>query len=58
MKFVLEVPDREVYEAAEEPEYLALEIAELITNEIFDFSSVSVVPQRGHESDSERLLAS
>ena len=58
MKFVVEVPDREVYEAAEKPEYLALEIAELIANEIFDFSSVSVVPQHICESDSERLLAS
>lgn len=45
MKFVLEVPDREVYEAAEKPEDLALEIAEVIANEIFEFSSVTVIPQ-------------
>jgi hypothetical protein len=47
MKFLVEVPDREVYEAAEKPEDLALEIAEVITNEIFGFSSLTVVPQHG-----------
>jgi hypothetical protein len=46
MKFILEIPDREVFEAAEQPEDLALEIAEVITNEIFCFSSVTVVPQQ------------
>jgi len=45
MKFVVEVPDGEVYEAAEKPEDLALEIAEVIANEIFGFSSVTVVTQ-------------
>lgn len=45
MKFVVEVPDGEVYEAAERPEDLALEIAEVIATEIFGFSSVTVVPQ-------------
>lgn len=48
MKFVVEVPDGEVYEAAERPEDLALEIAEVIANEIFGFSSVSVVAQHDH----------
>lgn len=47
MRFVVEVPDSEVYEAAEKPEDLALEIAEVIAHEIFDFSSVIVVPQLG-----------
>jgi hypothetical protein len=42
MRFVVEVPDREVFEAAEMPEDLAQEIAEVITNEIFVFSSVAV----------------
>jgi len=46
MKFVVEVPDQEVFEAAERPEDLAREIAEVITNEIFVFSSVAVTPQR------------
>jgi len=45
MKFVVEVPDRDVYEAAEKPEDLALEIAEVIANEIFGFSSLTMVPQ-------------
>ena len=45
MKFVVEVPDQEVYEAAERPEDLASEIAEVITNEIFDFTSLTVVSQ-------------
>lgn len=58
MKFVVEVPDREVYEAAERPEDLALEIAEVIANEIFDFSSMSVIPQAGSEVVPGRLLAS
>jgi len=48
MKFVVEVPDQEVFEAAEEPEDLALEIAEVIMNEIFDFSSLTVVCQPSH----------
>ena len=45
MKFVVEVPDLEVFEAAERPEDLASEIAEVITNEIFDFTSLTVVSQ-------------
>lgn len=55
MKFVVEVPDGEVYEAAERPEDLAVEIAEVIVNEIFDFSSVTVEPQHG--GDRRRFLA-
>lgn len=58
MKFVVEVPDREVYEAAERPEDLALEIAEVIANEIFDFSSMTVRPQANSEIVPGRLLAS
>ena len=46
MRFVVEVPDGEVFEAAEKPEDLALEIAEVISKEIFDFSSVAVTPER------------
>jgi hypothetical protein len=46
MKFIVEIPDGEVFEAAEEPEDLACEIAEVIANEIFGFSSVTVVPQQ------------
>jgi len=45
MKFVVEVPDQEVFEAAERPEDLAREIAEVISNEIFDFSFVVVTRQ-------------
>ena len=45
MKFVVEVPDGEVFEAAEKPEDLAREIAEVISTEIFDFSSLAVTPQ-------------
>jgi hypothetical protein len=30
MKFIVEIPDREVFEAAEEPEDLVCEIAEVI----------------------------
>lgn len=55
MKFLVEVPDREVYEAAEKPEDLALEIAEVIANEIFGFSSLTVVPQRGGGTNRRRL---
>ena len=58
MKFVVEVPDREVYEAAERPEDLALEIAEMIANEIFSFSSMTVVPQLDCGMIPGRLLAS
>jgi hypothetical protein len=58
MKFVVEVPDREVYEAAERPEDLALEIAEVIANEIFGFSSMTVVPQSDCGMIPGRLLAS
>lgn len=58
MKFVVEVPDQEVYEAAEWPEDLALEIAEVIANEIFDFSSMTVVPQLDCGVTPGRLLAS
>jgi hypothetical protein len=47
MKFILEIPDVEVFEAAAQPEDLACEIAELIASEIFGFSSVTVIPQRG-----------
>jgi hypothetical protein len=60
MKFVVEVPDREVFEAAEKPEDLALEIAEIITSEIFEFSSVVVTPQKDcleRMSASPELLA-
>jgi len=45
MKFIVEIPDCEVFEAAEEPEDLACEIAEVIANEIFGFSSLTVIPQ-------------
>ena len=58
MKFVVEVPDREVYEAAERPEDLALEIAEMIASEIFSFSSMTVVPQLDCGMIPGRLLAS
>ena len=58
MEFVVEVPDREVYEAAERPEDLALEIAEMIANEIFSFSSMTVVPQLDCGMIPGRLLAS
>jgi uncharacterized protein with PhoU and TrkA domain len=50
MRFVVEVPDLEVSEAAEKPEDLASEIAEVIAREIFDFSSVTVSPQQCSES--------
>lgn len=46
MKFILEIPDIEVFEAAEQPEDLACEMAELIASEIFEFSSVTVIPQQ------------
>jgi len=52
---MVEVPDGEVYEAAERPEDLALEIAEVIANEIFDFSSVTVEPQVNGAVNSGRL---
>lgn len=45
MRFVVEVPDLEVLEAAEKPEELGWEIAEVSAREIFDFSSFIVVPQ-------------
>jgi hypothetical protein len=48
MKFVVEVPDAEVFQAAERSEDLAEEIAEVIANEIFEFSSVTVIAQPGH----------
>jgi len=47
MKFVVEVPDGEVFQAAEKPEDLAKEIAEVIANEIFEFSSVIVITESG-----------
>jgi hypothetical protein len=47
MKFIVEIPDLEVFEAAEQPEDLACEIAELIASEVFGFSSVTVIPQQG-----------
>jgi hypothetical protein len=46
MKFIVEIPNLEVFEAAEQPEDLACEIAELIASEIFGFSSVTVIPQQ------------
>jgi hypothetical protein len=46
MKFIVEIPDREVFEAAEQPEGLACEIAELIASEIFGFSSLTVITQQ------------
>jgi hypothetical protein len=46
MRFIIEIPDREVFEAAEQPEDLACEIAEVIASEIFGFSSVTVIPQQ------------
>jgi hypothetical protein len=46
MRFIVEIPDYEVFEAAEQPEDLACEIAEVIANEIFGFSSVTVIPQQ------------
>jgi len=45
MKFIVDIPDCEVFEAAERPEDLACEIAEVIASEIFEFSSVIVIPQ-------------
>jgi hypothetical protein len=45
MKFVVEVPDHEVFDAAENPEALASEIADLITTEIFEFTWLTVLPQ-------------
>jgi hypothetical protein len=47
MKFIVEIPDLEVFEAAEQPEDLACEIAELIASEILGFSSVTVILQQG-----------
>ena len=47
MKFIVEIPDLEVFEAAEQPEDLACEIAELIASEILGFSSVTVSLQQG-----------
>jgi hypothetical protein len=44
MKFIVEIPDCEVFDAAEQPEDLACEIAELIATEIFSFSTVTVIP--------------
>jgi hypothetical protein len=46
MKFIIEIPDREVFQAAEYPEDLACEIAEVIAQEIFGFSSVTVIPEQ------------
>jgi hypothetical protein len=46
MRFIVEIPDCEVFEAAEQPEDLACEIAEVIASEIFGFSSVTVIPQQ------------
>jgi hypothetical protein len=46
MKFIVEIPDLEVFEAAEQPEDLACEVGELIASEIFGFSSVTVIPQQ------------
>ena len=44
---MVEIPDLEVFEAAEQPEDLACEIAELIASEILGFSSVTVILQQG-----------
>jgi hypothetical protein len=44
MKFIVEIPDCEVFDAAEQPEDLACEIAEVIASEIFSFSTVTVIP--------------
>jgi hypothetical protein len=44
MKFIVEIPDCEVFQAAEQPEDLACEIAEVIANEIFGFSALTVIP--------------
>jgi hypothetical protein len=46
MRFIVEIPGCEVFEAAEKPEDLACEIAEVIASEIFGFSSVTVIPQQ------------
>jgi hypothetical protein len=46
MEFTVEVPPREVFEAAEHPEDLACEIAEVIANEIVGVSTVTVIPQQ------------
>ena len=46
MRFMVQIPDCEVFEAAEQPEDLACEIAEVIASEIFGFSSVTVIPQQ------------
>ena len=46
MRFIVEIPDCEVFEAAEQPEDLACEIAEVIASEIFGLSSVTVIPQQ------------
>ena len=46
MKFIVEIPDCEVFEAAEEPENLTCELAEVIANEIFGFTSVTAIPQQ------------
>jgi hypothetical protein len=57
MKFIVEIPDREVFEAAEQPEDLACEIAEVIANDIFGFSSVTVTPQ-GRADGTSRVVQS
>jgi hypothetical protein len=46
MKVIIELPNREVFEAAEQPEGFGCEIAEVIANQTFGFSSVSVIPQQ------------
>jgi hypothetical protein len=50
MKFIVEIPDREVFEAAEQPADLACEIAEVIANEIFGFSTLTVIPLQPSEA--------
>jgi len=47
MKFMVEIPDLEVFEAAKQPEDLASEITELIASEILGFSSLAVFAQQG-----------
>jgi hypothetical protein len=54
MKFIVEIPDSEVFDAAEQPEDLACEIADVIASEIFSFSAVSVIPLRRSEILSSR----
>ena len=49
MKFIVEIPDCEVLDAAEQPGGLACEIAEVIANEIYSFSALTVIPLQRSE---------